>query len=54
MHRSASPRQHAAQVTGAAVTLEAHNEDINLVNRDVFRWSWMWSSIAGWFGIEAE
>lgn len=25
-----------------------------MVNGDVFRWSWMWSRIAGWFGIEAE
>ena len=47
-------RQLAAQVAWAAVTPEARNEDFNVVNGDVFRWSWMWSRIADWFGIDAE
>lgn len=47
-------RQLAAQVVWAATTPTAHNEDFNIVNGDVFRWSWMWPRIAGWFGVEAE
>ncbi|TJZ91771.1 SDR family oxidoreductase [Paracoccus gahaiensis] len=47
-------RQLAAQVIWAAETPAARNEDFNIVNGDVFRWSWMWPRIAGWFGIEAE
>ncbi|MBR2656084.1 MAG: SDR family oxidoreductase [Loktanella sp.] len=47
-------RQLAAQVVWAATTPTARNEDFNIVNGDVFRWSWMWPRIAGWFGIEAE
>ncbi len=31
----------------------ARNEAFNVVNGDVFRWSWMWGRIAKWFGIEA-
>jgi nucleoside-diphosphate-sugar epimerase len=37
----------------AATTPAAANEAFNVVNGDVFRWSWMWSRVAGWFGIEA-
>ncbi|TGN47803.1 SDR family oxidoreductase [Paracoccus liaowanqingii] len=47
-------RQLAAQVIWAAGTPAARNQDFNIVNGDVFRWSWMWPRIAGWFGIEAE
>ncbi len=47
-------RQLAAQVVWAATSPEARNEDFNVVNGDVFRWSWMWGRIADWFGIEAE
>ena len=47
-------RQLAAQMAWAATTPEARNEDFNIVNGDVFRWSWMWGRIAAWFGIEAE
>lgn len=36
----------------ASTTPQAANEDFNVVNGDVFRWSWMWSRIAQWFGIE--
>jgi len=46
-------RQLAAQLIWATTTPEAANEDFNIVNGDVFRWSWMWSRIADWFGIEA-
>ncbi|BCA64145.1 NAD-dependent dehydratase [Sphingomonas sp. HMP9] len=37
----------------AATTPDARNEAFNVVNGDVFRWSWMWGRIAAWFGIEA-
>lgn len=31
----------------------AANEAFNVVNGDIFRWSWMWGRIAAWFGLEA-
>jgi hypothetical protein len=37
----------------AATTAAAANQDFNVVNGDIFRWSWMWGRIADWFGIEA-
>lgn len=37
----------------ASTTPAAANEAFNVVNGDVFRWSWMWGRIANWFGIEA-
>ena len=46
-------RQLAAQMLWAATTDAARNEAFNIVNGDVFRWSWMWGRIAKWFGIEA-
>ncbi|NTE86991.1 SDR family oxidoreductase [Agrobacterium rubi] len=42
----------AKQLLWAAETPEAKNEAFNVVNGDVFRWSWMWGRIADWFGIE--
>jgi hypothetical protein len=45
--------QLARHLVWAAETQEAHNEAFNVVNGDVFRWQWMWSRIAGWFGVEA-
>ncbi len=47
-------RQLAAQLAWAARSPAARNEDFNVVNGDVFRWSWMWGRIAEWFGLEAE
>ncbi len=46
-------RQLAAQLVWTTTTPKAANQDFNIVNGDVFRWSWMWSRIADWFGIEA-
>ncbi|WP_264050965.1 SDR family oxidoreductase [Methylobacterium flocculans] len=43
----------ARQLAWAATTPAARNEAFNIVNGDVFRWSWMWGRIAEWFGIEA-
>ncbi len=47
-------RQLAAQVIWAGQTPAARNQAFNIVNGDVFRWSWLWPRIGEWFGIEAE
>ncbi|HRY27495.1 MAG: SDR family oxidoreductase [Geminicoccaceae bacterium] len=44
----------AEQLVWAATTPAARNEAFNIVNGDVFRWSWLWPRLAGWFGIEAQ
>lgn len=46
-------RQLAAQVIWAAQTPAARDQDFNIVNGDIFRWSWMWPRLAEWFGIPA-
>jgi nucleoside-diphosphate-sugar epimerase len=43
----------AKQMLWAATTPAAANEAFNVTNGDVFRWSWMWSRIAEWFGVKA-
>ncbi|MGA1797855.1 SDR family oxidoreductase [Sphingomonas sp. 4RDLI-65] len=48
-----SASQLADHLIWAATTPAARNEAFNVVNGDVFRWSWMWGRIAEWFGIEA-
>jgi nucleoside-diphosphate-sugar epimerase len=35
----------------AATTEVARNQAFNVVNGDVFRWSWMWARLADWFGL---
>ncbi len=42
----------ARHLLWASTTPAAANLAFNVVNGDVFRWSWMWSRIANWFGIE--
>jgi nucleoside-diphosphate-sugar epimerase len=42
----------ARHLLWAVQTPAAVNEAFNVVNGDVFRWSWMWGRIAGWFGLE--
>ena len=46
-------RQLARHLLWAAETEAAHGEAFNVVNGDIFRWQWMWSRIADWFGVEA-
>lgn len=46
-------RQLAKHLLWAATTPAARNEAFNVVNGDVFRWSWMWGRIADWFGLAA-
>src|SRR5215467_12967819 len=36
----------------AATTEAARNLAFNVVNGDVFRWSWMWTRLADWFGLQ--
>jgi nucleoside-diphosphate-sugar epimerase len=45
--------QLARHLLWATETQAAHDQAFNVVNGDVFRWRWMWSRIAGWFGLEA-
>jgi nucleoside-diphosphate-sugar epimerase len=45
--------QLARHLLWAATTPAARNEAFNVVNGDVFRWSWMWERIAAWFGVDA-
>ena len=42
----------ARQLSWAATTPAARNQAFNIVNGDVFRWSWMWQRLAQYFGIE--
>jgi nucleoside-diphosphate-sugar epimerase len=41
----------ARHLVWAATTPAAANQAFNVVNGDVFRWSWMWVRIANWFGL---
>ncbi len=43
----------ARHLEWASTTPTAYDQAFNVVNGDVFRWSWMWSRIADWFGIKA-
>ncbi len=43
----------AEQLSWAAQSEQAANEDFNAVNGDVFRWNWLWPKLAAYFGIEA-
>ncbi len=43
----------ARHLLWASTTPAAANHDFNVVDGDVFRWSWMWERIAGWFGLTA-
>ncbi|EHQ27979.1 SDR family oxidoreductase [Mucilaginibacter paludis] len=43
----------AEQLIWASTTEAARNEAFNVVNGDVFRWSWLWKQLAAFFGIEA-
>jgi nucleoside-diphosphate-sugar epimerase len=44
--------QLAKHLLWAATTSAARDQAFNVVNGDVFRWSWMWGRIADWFGLE--
>ncbi|MHC2090221.1 SDR family oxidoreductase [Methylobacterium sp. CM6244] len=42
----------ARHLAWASTDPAAANTAFNVVNGDVFRWSWMWGRIAEWFGLE--
>jgi nucleoside-diphosphate-sugar epimerase len=42
----------ARHLIWGSTTPAARNHAFNVVNGDVFRWSWMWAQIAIWFGVE--
>jgi nucleoside-diphosphate-sugar epimerase len=42
----------AKHLIWAAESEAARNVAFNVVNGDVFRWSWLWPRIASWFGVE--
>jgi nucleoside-diphosphate-sugar epimerase len=44
----------AKHMLWAATTPEGADQAFNVVDGDVFRWSWMWERIAEWFGITPE
>lgn len=46
-------RMLARQLVWAADTDAARNEAFNIVNGDMFRWSWLWGRLADWFGVKA-
>jgi nucleoside-diphosphate-sugar epimerase len=43
----------AKHLLWASTTDAAKDEAFNIVNGDVFRWSWMWNHIARYFGLQA-
>lgn len=43
----------AEHLIWASTTEAARNEAFNVVNGDVFRWSWLWKQLASYFGVEA-
>ena len=42
----------AEHMIWASTTEVAHNQAFNVANGDVFRWNWLWTQIAAWFGVE--
>ena len=44
----------AKHLLWVTATPAAHNQAFNVVNGDVFRWSWMWKRLAEWFGVKAS
>jgi nucleoside-diphosphate-sugar epimerase len=42
----------ARHLEWAASTEAARDQAFNVVNGDVFRWSWMWARLADWFGLK--
>jgi len=43
----------ASHLEWAATHVQGQNQDFNVVNGDVFRWKWMWSQLADYFGLQA-
>lgn len=45
-------RQLAKQLYWAATTPAGADQAFNITNGDIFRWKWMWSRIANYFGLQ--
>lgn len=45
-------RQLAHHLEWASITPSARDLPFNIVNGDIFRWSWMWGRLAAWFGLD--
>lgn len=43
----------AEHLIWASTTEVAQNEAFNVVNGDLFRWSWLWNKLAAWFEVTA-
>jgi len=43
----------AEHLIWASTTEAARNEAFNVVNGDLFRWSWLWNKLAAWFEVKA-
>lgn len=43
----------ARHMLWAATSPNGRDQAFNVVNGDVFRWQWMWSQLAAYFGVEA-
>jgi nucleoside-diphosphate-sugar epimerase len=43
----------ARHLLRASTTASARNQAFNVVNGDIFRWSWMWPRLADWFNLPA-
>jgi nucleoside-diphosphate-sugar epimerase len=43
----------ARHLEWAATSSAARNQAFNVVNGDVFRWNWMWTRLADWFGLRS-
>ncbi len=43
----------ARHLQWAATHSQGQDQDFNVVNGDVFRWQWMWSRLADYFGLDA-
>jgi len=46
-----TPFREGQPLEWAATIPAARNQTLNLVNGNVFHWNWLWSRIAGWFGL---
>ncbi len=46
--------QLASQLLWAVTAPAARDQAFNIVNGDIFRWSWLWPRLAEWFGLEAQ
>lgn len=47
-------RQLAAHLVWASTTPAARSQAFNIVNGDIYRWSWMWERLGAWFGVPVE